>query len=595
MKFRSLYKWENVDGQENLIFGAQLLEEMLFHYTIDTYKPSVMDTPLLVHEALTTIEEVERGNIKEPNIRHVLEELCDSFDKDTIAQKLVPLDRNEIFSFLKDPKSNRNKIKNILGILNNCLNDIEYKNLLEKEIISLSLDSETKFSELRRLIRGYITNLISHGYHPYFIRKKMLSFFWEGSGKIVDGHNLVDFFEIFCFKQKNYHVYSVVDKVFLLYQESNNATTIPWIKFYEKSQLPTIISNSNFLKIGENEIFCLMEEIKDIDPYSARESAENILKFNADLINIFHHKKRPVWKNKFMVIDCEENKVISIEKPLHTMLKCIDLKEQKAKIKIQSFVKSFSLENGSFSKFINSIRLHSMALHSESIENQILNLWIALESLVPSDTKNSDESNIEHIIESLIPFLNITYISNLIENLVKDLIRWNVYIVRKILKDIAGDGFKNKLINLLIKEEYSANFDNLINETRDFYLLKDRLIYFKDMLSSKKKVNSIITAHTKRLEWQIRRIYRTRNLIVHTGNAPQYTHSLIEHTHNYLDIVLNTLISLATLPNQINSVGEGFDYISLQYKFFLKSCCENKDVKLDNDDLKMLVDIINFR
>lgn len=53
------------------------MEEMLFHYTIDTYKPSVMGISLLVHEALTTIEEVEKGNIKEPNIKHVLEELCD--------------------------------------------------------------------------------------------------------------------------------------------------------------------------------------------------------------------------------------------------------------------------------------------------------------------------------------------------------------------------------------------------------------------------------------------------------------------------------------------------------------------------------------
>lgn len=107
------------------------------------------------------------------------------FDKDTIAKKLVPIDKDEIFTILKNTKSNKNKIKNILGILNNCLNDIKYKNILEKEIISLSLDPENKFSELRRLIRSYITSLISNGYHPYFIRKQMLSFFWEGDDKII--------------------------------------------------------------------------------------------------------------------------------------------------------------------------------------------------------------------------------------------------------------------------------------------------------------------------------------------------------------------------------------------------------------------------
>lgn len=593
MKFRSLHKWSNIEGKENLIFSAQLLEEMLFHYTIDTYKPSVMDTALLINEALETIAEVEKGNIKEPNIKHVLAELCDCLDKDYIAEKLINLSKDQIFFVLKNPKSNRNKIKNILEILKNSVDDIKYKEELEKEIIKLSLSSSNEFHSLRRLVRNYITCLISHGYHPYFIREEMLDFFWQGNNnEIIDGNCLQKFFDKFSFRSKNYHVYVVVDKIFTLYTDIES---IGWLKFCTKEQLPHNINNHNFLRIGENETFCIFNKINNIDPYSARESAEKILKLSADLINIFHHKRKPIWQNKFMVLDADENKVFPVNQSIPSMLKCIDLKEPKAKLKIHNFVKSFSLDGNSYAKFINSIRLHSMALHSDSVENQLLNLWVALESLVPSDTQSTDESNIEHIINSLIPFLNIVYFSELIDNLVKDLIRWNFYVTRKALKDIHGNSFKIKLINLLTNSDYNSKLAELFNSTREFYLLKDRLEYFQDIFSSKKKINFALEAHSRRLEWQIRRIYRTRNLIVHTGVSPHYIATLIEHTHSYLDMVLNVLIALATNPSAINSVGQGFEYVALLYKTYCKNCCSTTDTKLNDEELNILINIINFR
>ena len=134
MKFRSLHKWNNEARTTNFIFFAQILEEMLFHYTIDTYKPSVMDTNLLIDEALKVIAEVENGNINEGNIKHVIDELCNTLDKDMVANELIPLPKKQIFSILKDPKSNTNKVKNILRILGNSTNNIVYHKKLEEKI-----------------------------------------------------------------------------------------------------------------------------------------------------------------------------------------------------------------------------------------------------------------------------------------------------------------------------------------------------------------------------------------------------------------------------------------------------------------------------
>lgn len=75
MRFRNLKKWTAPDQSKELIYFAQLLEEMLFDYSLDTYKPSALNTSLLCREALYVIEDIESGVIKRPNLDHVLEEL----------------------------------------------------------------------------------------------------------------------------------------------------------------------------------------------------------------------------------------------------------------------------------------------------------------------------------------------------------------------------------------------------------------------------------------------------------------------------------------------------------------------------------------
>lgn len=117
--------------------------------------------------------------------------------------------------------------------------------------------------------------------------------------------------------------------------------------------------------------------------------------------------------------------------------------------RLQALISDFSLDEDSFSKFVRSAQLHALAVGSNADENQILNLWIALESLIPSETKADDVSNIEHIVASLIPFLNFGYLERLTNNLVKDLLKWNSNATRAAFKVVPGKKFTEKLARIL--------------------------------------------------------------------------------------------------------------------------------------------------
>lgn len=72
--------------------------------------------------------------------------------------------------------------------------------------------------------------------------------------------------------------------------------------------------------------------------------------------------------------------------------------------------------------------------------------------------------------------------------------------------------------------------------------LRSRIFYLSKKLSNGGEFLKTLKAHIERVSWQIRRIYRTRNIIIHTGKTVPYLNVLLENLHSYLDRVLDLLI-----------------------------------------------------
>lgn len=571
MRFRKLSKWDDPCKQVALIYFAQILDEMLFDFSLATYKASVMNSGLLCVEALQTIDEVEAGNIKSPNVQHVTAELCTNLGKDRVAQALLPLPAEAFFAPLKNPKTPLREIRQVVEVLAEQLSASKYRKKNE-ELLVAEICGGQSISEVRRLARNYVTTLISIGFSQKFLQEVVLQFFYYGSNRISGPEAINDFIALFPKDKADFSVIFRVDKIF-----ENLIEAFSPLDVQITTTLPSDIDLSKFQSFtpsGEQRIYAIVSKISARDIYNARASAEQRLKLCSTVLSIFHHKDNPNWLPQCVVRRTEDEQCNLVTKPINSMHKCTDLVQTVARKHLQLFLSNFSLELDSFAKFLRSTQLHSMALGSGTEENQILNLWIALESLVPSESKSEDVSNIEHIVGSLMPFLNFGYIERLLNNLVKDLLRWNAAATKKALKAVPGRKFTDKLAKLIVLPDYEQVRDELEAAFRDFHLLRDRFCHFRNILASPEKLIEALDAHKLRLEWQIRRIYRTRNIIVHSGHTPGYVHPLIEHTHDYLDTVLSSLVKLASKPKLIDSVGQGFKLASLQYATYYKKLSE---------------------
>lgn len=592
MRFRSLHKWTNPKGCVGLLYFAQLMEELIFDYSNSTYKYSVMHSPALAIEAVTVLKEIEKGNIRPPNLNHICAELADNIDRDIVAINIITIDKSSYIGILKNPKSKPSEIKPIIELLAIQLARDPYlkKNI---ELLVQEIENQQDLMTIRRLARSFITALIAMGHSQTHIEKTTLEYFYLDNGnKINSPSDIRGYIDRIIQNERDYKYIFRVSKLF---DEAKAACLKTKIEI-EKT-LPDEIAKlipSKFSINSNLQSFAILENIKARDIYSGRDQAEKKLSLAATLLNLYHHKESPTWENDSIVYLEDLNSVFLIKNPSNVMQKCADNNRSSASSKLSAFLSEFWLEENSFIKFIRSTQLHALALKSNSEENQIINLWIALESLIPFESRNEDDSNIEHIINSLIPFHGFTYVRSLVNTLVKDLLHWDHKITRQALKKVAGKKFNEKMLRVLVLPEYKANLDKIRNNTKDFHLLKTRIDYLVSLLENPKKIINTLEHHRQRLEWQFRRIYRVRNIIVHTGATPPYTKHIIPHAHEYLDLVLNSLIKLATEPRRIYSVSQGFKYVELKYRAYIGNLNE-ANLTLNTDNIEKLVfDDINL-
>ncbi|MEJ6495870.1 hypothetical protein [Pseudoalteromonas lipolytica] len=563
MRYRSIAKWDKPEESENLLFFAQLLEELLFNFSLDTYKPSALNSSLLCSEALDVIEEIENGNIKKPNLNHVLKELCESLRRDNVAKSLLTLELSQINSVLLEPSKSTLDKKVVVELIHRQIHLNKYKKQNE-ELLTKVIIGEKNFSQIRSLTRNFATTLLNLGYGSNWLSKITLDFFYYDKNRIADNSAIKDFLQLF---DREPFEYMVIFKGCRLFEKISNSCERFEVKILESLAEINVDTSAHDFSVGPHELLIQVNKINARDIHSAKAKADSRLELINTLFSLFHHKKAPDFQHDCLVINVTNGEVNRSKKAINIMHKCVDLKPPAAARKMNLFISDFSLEKISFQKFTRSAELHSLALNSDSIENQMINLWIALESIIP---KNKDDNlcTIEGIVENTLPFLNVTYYQRLISRLAKDLINWKRNFFISLIKPIEADGITQKLIKLISLPEYEEQRNQLRAEFKDFHLISDRFEYFCSVFSSPKTLLEGLDNHSKRVEWQIRRIYRARNIIVHSGKTPSYTSILVENIHDYLDVIIGTLIQLATKPKRIISIDQGFKYLSLTHESY---------------------------
>lgn len=543
-----------------------------------------MNTSLLVIEALNIIKDVEDSKIEEKNIEYIIEEINWSYSFDLPAKAILK-DTEELYLPLKDIR-NRKDLKIRLQLISLKL---VLKNYADKtkELLSNAIKQNHK-KDIEGLSDILISSLKALGYSQGIIYFKLNSFFFNSQNPINDINQIDIFLKEFDCESKEYLVITKATNNFLAISKTYSNFEISEIgdltTYATTSDINEFISTRN-----TEEVFVKIDKIKALDYHSARKRALKILNKLSDYYSFFHHKKKPTFSDQTLVVEKEINQVHLVLPPTSPMKKGIDNIPRKAAMELDKFLEKADFNSVTIRKIDRALDLHGLSIDSDNYENQILNLWITLEMLIPNDFSSS---RIQQITTQLIPFLSINYIYKIIKDLSSSISKWKPLRARYYLNQIpdeVGKSVIEKYTGLIALDEFDMLRNQIYSELNDFPLLRNRIFRTNELLSKPEHILKAIKIHEQKLLWHLRRLYRTRNQIVHDGKQIQNIDVLIENAHYYLDEFLTRIFDLNINGKQIKTLDQGIKETSLRQMKFLKQLESHKSKPIDRLNFRTLI------
>lgn len=437
------------------------------------------------------------------------------------------------------------------------------------------------------LTRTLITTLINSGVSKQFLYNKVLEHFFHDGGQIEDFSAAQAFFDVITPRHHRFDVLLLVSK-----NIKEVASSIKVFRLAMPADLPEEVRNeaaTHEFEPTADEIYVQSLDIDALDAYSARQGAIRNLDGLGDLLALFQHRSRISWRHEAIVMQkCCAKTVQWITPPRGPMEKAADLRPEKAAKELKTLLKSFSAKGLSFRKFNRVADIHGICINHNIVDNQLVNLWTALETLTPS---HSGSSKISNITAAALPFLLHIYVGRLVQQFTYDLLNWDKWRARKILHKVPCDpktSLLGKSLRLLCLPENDTLRDHLYDSLKDFHLLRYRAFRLSEALSNRKKLRDLMALHEKKVAWQIRRIYRTRNLIVHSGRVPPpYIDTLVENGHDYLDSIVFEVMRISCGPYSATSIEQVFEIAKIRYQDFARKLAE--EVPLTSSNCEFLL------
>ncbi len=577
MKFKSLKRWSLKPELDGLVFFAQRLDELLWDFTLDTYKPLALNAPYLCQEALDLIDDINANLIEESNLKHILEELSWSVSSDPIAKALLDLPIDHYILTGENVKPADQKLR--LEVLGKTLGPHRYLSECCDQICEQVKEVEKK--KIDHSARLLVTTLVNMGMSKKYLFNKTTDFFFSNEGPNIESPDQVrDYLKsIFPFHH-DFKIYFIVSDLIETIEQSIDGFDIQIIDRLPEP-VEELAAKSDF-QTSPGERYIEVSEIEELDVFSAYEKAVGTLDSVSDLFTLFYHKQKIDWKKRAIVEQCCLDAPVVVEVNSNPMEKAFDMPAGRASKELNRLLDNFATRGASLERFKRVADLHGICVASDVIDNQLVNLWTALETLVPAHTGNS---RIVKMTDAMLPFLLAAYIRRLVMRLGHDLVIWKPWKVKSILNKLPnarGANMVTRVLSLLCDEKNQPLKEELYAELKDFQLLRYRVFQIGEILRKPESVKEILEIHEKKIRWQIRRIYRTRNLIVHSGRKPSYVHTLIENGHDYLDQILFDVMKLSCGEYRVTSLEQAFELAKVRYQEFQANLSRCKKFEDEN-------------
>lgn len=562
-------KWGTFDGSEALLLFAQSIDEALFDHTVDSFKAPALNVHTLAFEAISLVNQVVEDRVRPGVLEPVLQELL---ARSSSSPVLSDVTTGALSQYRKrlEPKNQAKYLQATLGALlselegnywiqiRRCIEDEISSNKVTKRLVDLAHIFICE-AELRGFSRAYI-----------YVRNNAIFFNTKFfPRKIKNLRPLDQFFDEFYKAEcKKYCCLFRAPQPFSLEAEFAKKFGIN-VTDVAPDGVPGGTRAREFIAPDpERPIFVSIRDIEAMDPVSARAQAEFRLKMLASVRCFVDHSFPPNWNDRALVYVAGTNDRSLIDPPTAPMRRgerSGALFVRPSEDKVIAVLSANKLTRSSMRSLIAGMDYHRAATETYSVENQLLDLWAAIEGILPPPLGH--EERIKHYLSAILPSLTLTYpekIFRYIEGSVSEFGAATEYIDRLTIK---GDRCM-RLCALLTCADLSGERDKFLGLLSSSPLLVLRCGTISERFMSKNKILSTISHHQRWMSWHIQRIYSMRNQISHSARSLPYIDSLVESAHNYLDILMSSIFKVVGNSNRKMSISNAISNMTIHCDAF---------------------------
>lgn len=547
MFFPKQETWDEWEIKEDLHkFFFLRWQEIFDETTFDSWQVRSCNLTSLLDELLIAIDVVDRVHSSHLNIQYLIEEAKLIAKDDLIIKNnfsfvsgyLEKL-KYEYDNCVKNENKSNDNFRKLLKVIHGNL--AGYREKLEKRLLELITNPPQKKykSEIYALtmalgveikLQGYSTDILKESYKILINTK--LGNFGERFKKLRDD---------FSGRENKYDCHFFISWPGEVPNfPENNITFIEEHPDHELTELS--IEEHNFYK-QNSEALIAKVTVKSLDHHSARMEAERVLDSLFAVNTLYSPTKKAAIKHKKALIFSEKDGLKYCIAEQHALKYIRDARNAERNFEdLWKVTKRLPTEESA--QLSASLQYHKSALLSLTDQAKLVNLWIAVESLVQKGGTNI----IDRITKYIPASVSTGYIYLLTKSLPID--------ISKFWKSIDTKDFCSKLTK---SNKYILNPYDLLQillDRKDGELISEflnlmgnnPLLVFRignlwgGTFSEPKKLRTRLERHNNNILWQLRRIYRLRNYIMHNGITPRQTRQLIHHLHSYYIITIHNLI-----------------------------------------------------
>lgn len=288
-------------------------------------------------------------------------------------------------------------------------------------------------------------------------------------------------------------------------------------------------------------------QVDALDPVAARQAARARLEEAFAAIRLYHLQGDATLAGTLVLVVTRDGGDSIETDEDHSRLGYMRSPKDSSR-KLARLAKAMQHLSGADSSRLNAVlQYHRLALAAGTDETRLANLWVALECLV----RLPETSVIENVCRYIPTTVATHHLQGVVRNVAIDLREgWRSETTEAAaLRTSAGQtGFPKELplptlLRWLAQDDGKPEIQAICqlataNPLMVFRLDRVQKHYVKD----RAVLAGMLRRHGQHIDWQLRRIYRARNRIVHWGASPAQVRHLCQHLHAYLVLTLMNLM-----------------------------------------------------